>query len=118
MNVIIPRLITTALSSLLLAPLSVSAQQHAPVVAQATAPTSADAKVALQNALEGVNLTPHQKRQIATMVRNYESQTANADAATTKAAKEALLKNIYGVLTPTQQGQFKASMRAQLGKYW
>jgi hypothetical protein len=26
-----------------------------------------------------------------------------------------LVKNIYGVLTPTQQAQFKASMRAQLG---
>jgi hypothetical protein len=112
----VSRFIAAALLSLVVAPLAVSAQQQAPTIAQATAPTSADVKTAVKNALAGVNLTPQQKREIAPMVRNYESQTANADAATTKAAKENLLKNIYGVLTPTQQTQFKASMKAQLGK--
>lgn len=110
------RVIVAVLSSLVLAPFGVSAQQPVPVIAQATAPTPADMKVAVENALGGVNLTSQQKREIAPMVRNYKSQTANADAATTKTAQESLLKNIYGVLTPTQQTQFKTSMKAQLGK--
>jgi hypothetical protein len=112
----IGHVIAAVLSPLLFAPFSVSAHQHAAITVQAAAPKAADVKVAVENALEGVNLTPQQKREIAPMVRNYESQTANADAATTKAAKESLLKNIYGVLTPTQQTQFKTSVKAQLGK--
>ena len=110
----IRRFIVTALSSLLLAPLALWGQCSTPAIAQ-SAQTSDDMKVAVKNALAGVNLTPQQKRQIAPMVHKFESQTANADAATTKTAKENLVKNIYGVLTPTQQAQFKASMRAQLG---
>jgi Spy/CpxP family protein refolding chaperone len=112
----IPRFITAAALSLAFAPLAASAQREATVFAQATAPSEADMKVALKNALAGVNLTPQQKRHIGPMVRNYETQTANADPATTKAAKETLIANIYGVLTPTQQQQFRASMKAQLGK--
>jgi Spy/CpxP family protein refolding chaperone len=48
------------------------------------------------------------------MVQNYKSQTANADAATKKSAQEALLKQIYGVLTPDQQTKFKASLKASM----
>jgi Spy/CpxP family protein refolding chaperone len=96
-------------------PVAAQAQQRSIMVAQATAPTSSDMKAAVKKALQSVNLTHEQKRQIAPMIKNYESQTANADPATTEAAKKSLMKNIYGVLTPSQQTQFKASMKQSLG---
>jgi hypothetical protein len=48
-------------------------------------------------------------------VKQYQAQTANADAATKKSAKEQLLKGIYGVMTPDQQAKFKASLKSSLG---
>jgi hypothetical protein len=83
------------------------------VLAQA-APSPAQMQAAVKSSLQSVGLTMAQKRQILPMVQNYKSQTENADAATKKSAQEALLKNIYGVLTPDQQTKFKASMKAQL----
>jgi Spy/CpxP family protein refolding chaperone len=71
-------------------------------------------QAAVKTALESCNLTRQQKRQIAPMVQNYKSETANADAATKQSAQKALLKNIYGVLTPAQQSQFKASLHASI----
>jgi hypothetical protein len=84
------------------------------VLAQAAAPSPAQLQAAVKSSLQSVGLTMQQKRQILPMVQNYKSQTENADAATKKTAQEALLKNIYGVLTPDQQTKFKASMKAQL----
>jgi hypothetical protein len=83
-------------------------------LAQAAAPSPAQMQAAVKSSLQSVGLTMQQKRQILPMVQNYKSSTENADAATKKTAQEALLKNIYGVLTPDQQAKFKASMKAQL----
>ncbi len=83
-------------------------------VAQAAAPSSAQVQAAVKSALQSAGLTMQQKRQIVPMVQQYKSQTENADAATKKSAQEALLKNIYGVLTPDQQEKFKASLKASL----
>ena len=58
---------------------------------------------------------PRQKMQIKPMIEQYQQQTANADAATKKSAKEQLLKGIYGVMTPDQQAKFKASLKSSLG---
>ena len=69
---------------------------------------------AVKSALQSVNLTPKQTMQIKPMVQGYQSQTAGADAATKKSAQEALIKNIYGVLTPDQQAKFKASLKASM----
>jgi Spy/CpxP family protein refolding chaperone len=97
-----------ALPLVLAAPAAALAQQSS------GAPNPAAVQSAVKNALQSVNLTPHQKMQIAPMVQNYKSQTANADAATKKSAQEALLKQIYGVLTPDQQTKFKASLKASM----
>ena len=55
-----------------------------------------------------------QKMRLKPMVQEYQQQTAGADAATEKSAQEALLKKIYGVLTPDQQAKFKASLKASM----
>lgn len=91
------------------------AQAAAPAPAAASSPTPAQVKSAVKTALMSVDLTLPQKRQIRTMVQNYEAQTANADGPTKKAAQKALLENIYGILTPAQQTQFKASIKQSLG---
>lgn len=78
-------------------------------------PSSSQVQTAVRNALQAAQLSPHQKLQIKPMLEQYQQQTANADAATKKSAKEQLLKNIYGVMTPDQQAKFKASLKASLG---
>lgn len=117
------RLVAAAVTPLIVAVLSTGApaQQPRDLVAQAAAPaaasspTPAQVKSAVKTALMSVDLTLPQKRQIRTMVQNYESQTANADAATKKTAQKTLLESIYGILTPAQQTQFKASIKQSLG---
>lgn len=83
-------------------------------VAQASMANPSQVQAAVKKALQSVNLTMRQKLQIKQMVEEYQSQTANADVATKKSAGEALIKKIYGVLTPAQQTQFKASMKASM----
>jgi len=95
-------------------PIAVSAQQHAITVAQSASPSPAEVKAAVKQALVNVDLTLAQKRQVKGMVQNYESQTASADSATKKAAGKTLVKNIYGILTPSQQATFKASLKQSL----
>jgi hypothetical protein len=104
-----------ALPVALVLPGPVFAQQpSATVVAQASAANPADVQAAVKKALQSVNLTPRQKLQIKPMIEDYQSQTAGADAATKKSAQEALLKKIYGVMTPQQQTEFKASLKASM----
>jgi hypothetical protein len=104
-----------ALPVALTLPGPVFAQQlGATIVAQASAANPADVQAAVKKALQSVNLTPRQKLQIKPMIEDYQSQTAGADAATKKSAQEALLKKIYGVMTPEQQTQFKASLKASM----
>jgi hypothetical protein len=112
------RVVTTATMPLMLTFLAFTApaQLQAATIAQANTPSQAEVQAAVKKALESVDLTMHQMRQIRPMVANYKSQTANADAATKKAAKETLLEGIYGVLTPAQQVQFKASLKQSLGE--
>jgi Spy/CpxP family protein refolding chaperone len=96
-------------------PLSVSAQQQQSViVAQAASPSPQEVKAAVKQALTSADLTRSQKRQVKGMVENYEAQTTNADAATKKTASKTLIKNIYGILTPSQQATFKASLKQSL----
>jgi ABC-type transporter MlaC component len=99
--------------TLILSPAAALAQSQAPA-AQAAAPSPSQVKAAVKDALMSVGLTGKEKREIRSLVRNYESQTANADDATKKQAQESLLKNIYNSLTPTQQTQFKASIKKSL----
>jgi Spy/CpxP family protein refolding chaperone len=80
----------------------------------AASPNPAQVQTAVKNALQSVNLTMRQKMQIKPMIESYQQQTANASAADKKTAQEALLKKIYGVLTPDQQTQFKASLKASM----
>jgi Spy/CpxP family protein refolding chaperone len=89
------------------------AHQSGAMSAQAS-PSPAQMQTAVKNALQSVNLTTRQKLQIKPMIENYQSQTANASAAQKKSAQEALLKNIYGILTPQQQTQFKASLKSSM----
>jgi hypothetical protein len=93
-----------ALSSAILTPSVAVAQQ-----------SSSQVQTAVHNALQAAQLTPRQMLKIKPMLEQYQKQTANADAATKKSAKEQLLKNIYGVLTPDQQAKFKASLKSSLG---
>jgi t-SNARE complex subunit (syntaxin) len=97
----------------LFTPAIVAAQQHL-LVAQAAQPTPEQVKAAVKNALMSVNLTLRQKREIKSMVDNYKTETANVDEATKQADAKSLLKNIYDVLTPDQQTQFKASIKQSL----
>jgi|HubBroStandDraft_6_1064221.scaffolds.fasta_scaffold10549_2 hypothetical protein len=83
--------------------------------AQATSASPSQVQTAVRGALQSAELTPEQKMKIAPMVKQYQAQTANADAATKKSAKEQLLKGIYGVMTPDQQAKFKASLKSSLG---
>lgn len=83
--------------------------------AQASAPSPSQVQTAVRGALQSAELTPQQKMKIAPMIKQYQEQTANADAATKKSAKEQLLKGIYGVMTPDQQAKFKASLKSSLG---
>lgn len=96
-------------------PIAAAAQQQSSTMAQPSKFTPDQVKSAVKNALMSVGLSRTQKRSIAKMVQGYESQTASADDATKKSAQEALLKNIYGELTPAQQTQFKASIKQSLG---
>jgi len=98
---------------MLLAPVSTIAAQSV-TVAQAAQPTPDEVKAAVKNALMSVGLSMRQKREIHSMVQSYQAQTATADSATKQADAKALLKNIYGVLTPDQQTQFKASIKQSL----
>jgi uncharacterized membrane protein affecting hemolysin expression len=81
----------------------------------ALAQSSSQVQTAVRNALQAAQLSPQQKLKVRPMLEQYQQQTANADAATKKTAKEQLLKNIYGVMTPDQQAKFKASLKASLG---
>jgi len=87
-----------------------------PVVVAQASPSAmqAEAKDAVKTALKSVNLTRHQKIQIAPMLENYKNQTANADDATKKTQQKALIKQIYGILSPDQQAQFKASLKQSM----
>lgn len=89
-------------------------QSGSMTVSQAAAPSPSQMQAAVKSALQSAGITMQQKRQIVPMVQQYKSQTENADPATKKSAQEALLKNIYGVLTPDQQAKFKASLKASL----
>ena len=102
---------------LALIPFGPIAQAHTTTVAQATQtqPSPDEVKAAIRKGLQSANLTMDQKRQVRGMLQNYESQTAGADDATKKAAQKTLLKNIYGILTPAQQSEFKASVKQSLG---
>ena len=113
----IHRLLVLAIVPVLaaLAPLTVTASQNYIIAQAAAQPTPDQVKTAVKNALMSCNLTIKQKREIKPMVENFKTQTANADDATKKTAAKALLKNIYGVLTPDQQTQFKASIKQSLG---
>jgi hypothetical protein len=90
------------------------AQAAPPAGAAASAPSPAQIQDAVKSSLKACDLTLKQKRALKPMIENYQSQTAGADAATKKTAQETLLKNIYGVLTPSQQATFKDSMKSQL----
>ncbi len=94
--------------------LAVVAPIAAPIVASAQQ-SSAQVQTAVRNALQAADLTMRQKMQIKPMVQQYQTDTANADAAQKKTAQEALMKKIYGVLTPDQQAKFKASLKASMG---
>jgi arylsulfatase len=72
------------------------------------------AYLAVKSSLQSVNLTPRQKLEIKPMVQNYQTQTVNATPDQKKAAGKTLLENIYGVLTPAQQTQFKVSMKSAM----
>jgi Spy/CpxP family protein refolding chaperone len=96
-------------------PVNALAAPTAMTVAQVSEANPQQLKTAVANALKEANLTPHQKMQIRPMIQNYQSETANADAAQKKTAQEKLLKGIYGVLTPAQQTTVKNSLKSQLG---
>ena len=96
-------------------PVTGVAQQQTNTTTQPAKPTPDQVKSAVKQALMSVGLTMPQKRQIRQMVQSYDQQTANADDATKQAAQKTLLQNIYGQLTPTQQTQFKASIKQSLG---
>ncbi|MGB8909922.1 MAG: hypothetical protein WCC84_14350 [Candidatus Cybelea sp.] len=99
-------LTTLMLSFAILTPSVAFAQQS---------PTPSQVQTAVRSALQAAQLTPREKMQIKPMIEQYQQQTANADAATKKSAKEQLLKGIYGVMTPEQQAKFKASLKSSLG---
>lgn len=104
-----------ALACAVVAPSIAFAQSSGTMLAQATTASPSQVQTAVRNALQSAELTPQQKMKIAPMIKQYQSQTANADAATKKSAKEQLLKGIYGVMTPDQQAKFKASLKSSLG---
>lgn len=83
--------------------------------AAASTPSPAQMQAAVKSGLQAAEPNLRQKKQIKSLVDNYQSQTANASEATKKTARENLLKGIYGVLTPDQQTKFKAAVKASLG---
>ena len=91
------------------------AQQSGMTSAAASTPSPAQMQAAVKSGLQAADPDMRQKRQIKSLVDNYQSQTANASDATKKTARENLLKGIYGVLTPDQQTKFKAAVKASLG---
>ena len=108
-------LFAALLFSATIAPAVASTQGAGSIVAQASQPNPQQVQTAVKNALQAAELTPREKMKIKPMVEQYQQQTANADAATKKSAKEQLLKGIYGVMTPDQQTKFKASLKSSLG---
>lgn len=96
-------------------PLNALAQPTERTVAQMSATDPSKVQAAVKTALQSANLTTRQKMQIKPMLQQYQSQTANANAAQKKSAQEQLLKGIYGVMTPAQQSQFKSSLKSSLG---
>ena len=108
-------LFAALLFSAAVAPAVASTQGTSSIVVQASQPSPQQVQTAVKNALQAAELTPQEKIEIKPMVEQYQQQTANADAATKKSAKEQLLKNIYGVMTPDQQAKFKASLKSSLG---
>jgi hypothetical protein len=97
-------------------PLGALAQpSSAMTVAQMGTTDPSKVQAAVKTAIQSANLTMKQKMEIKPMVEQYQTQTASADAAQKKTAQEQLLKGIYGVMTPAQQTQFKASMKSSLG---
>lgn len=108
-------LFAALLFSAAVAPAVASTQVASAIVAQASQPNPQQVQTAVKNALQAAELTPREKMKIKPMIQQYQQQTANADAATKKSAKEQLLKGIYGVMTPDQQTKFKASLKSSLG---
>ncbi|HEY2474450.1 MAG TPA: hypothetical protein VGI19_06570 [Candidatus Cybelea sp.] len=99
-------LLAALIFSMAIAPSAALAQAHA---------SPSQVQSAVKGAIQAADLSPRQKMQIKPMVQQYQQQTANADEATKKSAKEQLLKGIYGVMTPDQQTKFKASLKSSLG---
>jgi hypothetical protein len=95
-----------ALSCAFLSPSVAIAQQS---------PSPSQVQAAVKTAIKAAELSPHQLMQIKPMVQQYQQQTANADDAQKKTAKEQLLKGIVGIMTPDQQAKFKASLKSSLG---
>jgi hypothetical protein len=95
----------------LLAPAVAAAQPPAVIAQTSTAPSKEDA---IKSALKSCNLTMRQKMQIKPMMENYQTQSAGADPATKKNMQTALVKQIYGTLTPSQQTTFKQSMMSSM----
>ncbi|HEX4012404.1 MAG TPA: hypothetical protein VHX17_00800 [Candidatus Cybelea sp.] len=108
-------LFAALLFSAAIAPAVASTQGTNLTVAQASQPSSQQVQTAVKNAIAAAGLSMRQKMKIKPMIEQYQQQTANADAATKKSAKEELLKNIYGVMTPDQQAKFKASLKSSMG---
>ena len=104
-----------ALACAIVAPRIAFAHSSSIMLAQASAPSSSQVQAAVKNAIKAAELTPQEKMKIAPMIKQYKEQTANADPAAQKSAKEELLKGIYGVMTPDQQAKFKASLKSSLG---
>jgi Spy/CpxP family protein refolding chaperone len=107
------RIAALALPLALIFPGAVLAQQPGTMVAQAS-PSPEQVQTAVKNALQAANLTTRQKLQIKPMIEDYQQQTNGASAAAKKTAQETLLKKIYGILTPQQQTQFKASLKSSM----
>jgi hypothetical protein len=104
-----------ALAAAVAAPNVALAQSSGTMLAQTSAPSPSQVQAAVKSAVQAAGLTRQQKMKIMPMVQQYQQQTANADEATKKSAKEQLLKGIYGVMTPDQQTKFKASLKSSLG---
>jgi Spy/CpxP family protein refolding chaperone len=69
----------------------------------------------LLKALEGLNLTPQQRTQIQGYVAAAKQADAGADATPDqhRADRQKLRAEIMGVLTPAQQAQLTATLKAQ-----
>jgi Spy/CpxP family protein refolding chaperone len=67
----------------------------------------------LMAALQQLNLTDDQKQRIAAEFKAMRSANVNADPATRKANAKQLRSQIRAILTPDQQAQLKANLKAQ-----